>query len=75
MCEDFITFDKRGFDLIYSRFTFHSITNNDYENFWNSIQPGSYIAIEARSIKGESDYVYHGKNIIVTILKKNIWST
>ena len=60
-CDDFISYDKRNFQLIYSRFTFHSITNNDHEMFLDSINNGTYLAIEARSVKGQEDDLYHGK--------------
>jgi tellurite methyltransferase len=58
---DFITIDKRKFDLIYSRFTFHSITNEDHQIFIDTIQPNTYLAIEARSSKGIDNQVFHGK--------------
>lgn len=58
--QDFITFNKDNFDLIYSRFTFHSITNEQQTSFLDSINNG-YLAIETRSSKGETDNVHHGK--------------
>jgi hypothetical protein len=59
--DNFITFDKSMYDLIYSRFTFHSISNESQTSFLSSIPSGKYLAIETRSIKGENEYVYHGK--------------
>lgn len=60
-CGDFVTMNKADYDLVYSRFTFHSITNENHETFLNSIEENSFVAIEARSSKGEDDYVCHGK--------------
>lgn len=60
-CNDFVTFDKTKYDLVYSRFSFHSITNSQQEIFLDSIRPGSYVAIETRSNKSEKDNVAHGK--------------
>jgi|TARA_B110000114_G_C14965326_1_gene346043 SAM-dependent methyltransferase len=58
---DFITFDKRNYDLIYSRFTLHSITDEQQLSFLQSINNNSYLVIETRSLKGENDNVVHGK--------------
>ena len=60
--DDFITFDKSKYDLIYSRFTFHSITNEQQLTFLDTIHPNKFLVIETRSIKGENDYVFHGKD-------------
>tara|TARA_B100001063_G_C16729686_1_gene538557 strand:- start:25 stop:606 length:582 start_codon:yes stop_codon:yes gene_type:complete len=60
-CDDFVDYNKKGYDIIYSRFTFHSITNEQHNNFLNSIENDSYLCIETRSDKGENEYVYHGK--------------
>lgn len=60
-CDDFVTIDKNKYDLIYSRFTFHSITNENHETFLNSVPNGKYLAIETRSSLGENEYVHHGK--------------
>ena len=49
--DNFITIDKSQFDLIYSRFTLHSITNEEHFHL-NSIKSKSYLVIEARSSKG-----------------------
>jgi hypothetical protein len=59
--DDFVTINKSKYDLIYSRFTFHSITNEQQISFLDTINANSYLAIETRSKKGEDDYVYHGK--------------
>ena len=59
--DDFVTIDKSKYDLIYSRFTFHSITNDQHNHFLNSINSNTYLAIETRSKKGETDDVFHGK--------------
>jgi len=48
---DFCNYDKRDYNLIYSRFTFHSITNEQQEEFLNSINNNSYLCIETRSDK------------------------
>jgi len=59
---DFVIANKTGYDLIYSRFTLHSITNEQQHTFINSIEKGSYLAIEARSIKGKDDECVFGKD-------------
>jgi hypothetical protein len=60
--DNFCTFNKASFDIIYSRFTFHSITNEDHEIFLDSIKPNSFLCIETRSDKGINDARYHGDN-------------
>jgi len=62
VCDDFVRADKSNYQLIYSRFTFHSITNEDHDIFLESIRPNTYLAMEARSIKDISNDAYHGKN-------------
>ena len=58
---DFCNYDKSTFDLIYSRFTFHSITNEQQETFIKSIEkPGTILCIETRSDKSELDNRHHG---------------
>jgi trans-aconitate methyltransferase len=59
--DDFVTMDKTGYDLIYSRFTFHSITNEQHIYFLDSISINSYLAIETRSKQSETDHVFYGK--------------
>jgi len=73
--ESFITVNKDPYDLIYSRFTFHSITNKDHLDFLSSIKPNTYLAIEARSTTGCNKQEYHGKThyrnyIDITYLQK-----
>lgn len=79
-CENFVEMKKDGYDLIYSRFTFHSITNEQHQTFLKSINNGTYLVIEARSAKGIDEHVYHGKehyrnyidgNYIKNILNEN----
>ena len=59
--DNFCTINKDDYQMIYSRFTFHSITNEDHGVFLNSIQtPGTYLCIETRSDKGQESFRYHG---------------
>ena len=58
---NFITINKDNYDLIYSRFTFHSITNEDHLKFLSSIKPNTYLSIEARSAKDCDKPEYYGK--------------
>ena len=58
--EDFVNYNKENYDLIYSRFTFHSITNEQHFTFLNSIKVNSYIAIETRSDKNKDEHKFHG---------------
>lgn len=60
--DDFTLIDKTNYDLVYSRFTFHSITNDQHLSFLKSINNNTFLAIETRSDKSENDHVYHGKN-------------
>ena len=60
--ESFIDNDKTNYDLIYSRFTFHSITNNEQVIFLKTIPKNAYLAIEARSIKDMDNEVFFGKD-------------
>lgn len=59
--DDFVTINKSKYDLIYSRFSFHSITNEQQISFLDTINVNSYLAIETRSKKSENDNVFHGK--------------
>ena len=59
--DDFVFMDKSKYDLIYSRFTFHSISNEQHNSFLDSINANSYLVIETRSKKGEDDDVFYGK--------------
>lgn len=59
--DDFCSFNKDDFDVIYSRFTFHSITNEDHVKFLDSIQRSdTYLCIETRSDKGKETFRVHG---------------
>ena len=61
ICGDFCTVDKSKYSLIYSRFTFHSITNEDHGVFLNSITiPGTFLCIETRSDKDKISFRHHG---------------
>ena len=54
---DFCSYDKSTFDLIYSRFTLHSINDEQQEQFLSSItKRGTFLAIECRS-DGDVDTV------------------
>jgi tellurite methyltransferase len=57
---DFTNCDKRNYDMIYSRFTLHSITNEQQETFLKSIHPGTLLCIETRSDKGKEETRYYG---------------
>lgn len=57
--DNFCTYNKNKFDMIYSRFTFHSITNENHNTFLQSItRPGTYLCIETRSDKGKNSFRY-----------------
>ncbi len=58
--DNFIYMDKSQFDLIYSRFTFHSINNKEHEEFLETIKPNTYLSIEARSNKDITKKKYYG---------------
>jgi ubiquinone/menaquinone biosynthesis C-methylase UbiE len=63
LCDDFVEFPKDDYDLIYSRFTFHSITDQKQEEFIKSIKKsGQYLVIETRSNKSKDIQEFHGKN-------------
>ena len=62
LIDDFVNMNKNNYNLVYSRFTFHSINNEDQENFLKTINPNTYLAIEARSKKGMEEDVYFGKS-------------
>lgn len=57
---DMINIDKSDFNLIYSRFTFHSISDELQEQLVQSIKPNTYLCIETRSDKGINTYRVHG---------------
>jgi len=60
--DDFTSCNKTNFDIVYSRFSFHSIKNEDQEKFIKTINPKTYLCIETRSSKSSNDYRYHGDN-------------
>ncbi|MEK9767908.1 MAG: class I SAM-dependent methyltransferase [Betaproteobacteria bacterium] len=81
---DFCSLDKTGFDIVYSRFTFHSITDEEQETFLESIHTETFLCIEARSSlnDGLSDEHYHygethyrnltdGNDLIRRLLRQN----
>lgn len=76
--DDFVRLSKTKYDLIYSRFTFHSITNDEHKTFLESIPESKYLAIEARSIKGIDKVLHHGsthyRNYIESNYLKNLLS-
>ena len=51
--DDMISYDKSNFDIIYSRFSFHSISDELQIKFLKSIKKNSYLCIETRSDKGK----------------------
>ena len=58
---DFCYYNKDEFDLIYSRFTLHSITDDQRLKFLSSIKKsGTYLCIEARSDKDINNFREHG---------------
>ena len=59
--DDFVNCNTDKYDLIYSRFTFHSITNEQQTAILDTINVGSYLVIETRSKQGENDTVFYGK--------------
>ena len=69
---------KTNYDLIYSRFTFHSITNDEQVIFLKTIPKNAYLAIEARSIKDIDNNIYFGREhyrnyIDIEHLKKKLY--
>lgn len=59
---DFCNYDKRDYNLIYSRFTFHSISNLQQEIFLESIHKDTYLCIETRSNKSINITKEYGDN-------------
>lgn len=53
--DDFVNVDKSKYDMIYSRFTFHSISDEDQQTFLESIPKGCYLCIETRSDKSKCE--------------------
>lgn len=60
--DNFISFDKTNYDLVYSRFTFHSISNEQHLLFLNSIKNNTFLALETRSTKSKDIEEYYGKS-------------
>jgi SAM-dependent methyltransferase len=53
---DFTTGCKDAYNVVYSRFTYHSITNEQQESFLSSIRnTGTVLCIETRSDKSKDD--------------------
>ena len=59
---DMVTIDKTLYNVIYSRFTFHSITNEHQESLVKSIAPNTFLCIETRSSKDVHEYRVFGDN-------------
>ena len=57
-----INIDKSDFNLIYSRFSLHSISDECQEELLKSIKSNTILCIETRSIKGLNTYREHGDN-------------
>lgn len=53
---DMINVDKSPYNVIYSRFTFHSITDEQQEHFIQSIGENTLLCIETRSSKDKDEY-------------------
>ena len=60
--DDMIYLDKTNYDIIYTRFTFHSITNEQQETFIKSIKSNSYLCMETRSDKSQNNFRHYGDN-------------
>ena len=59
--DDFCDHDKEPYDVVYSRFTFHSIDNSQQNKFLESIRKkGTYLCIECRSDKSVDEVRHHG---------------
>lgn len=57
---DMTDLNKNPYDVIYSRFTFHSISNEQQEKLIQSIEPNTFLCIETRSIKDKNEYRIFG---------------
>ena len=59
---DFCSYDKTNFDLIYSRFTYHTINDTQQDVFLDSIKkPNTFLCMEFRSDKGQDIPLHFGK--------------
>ena len=76
---DMINVDKTPYTVIYSRFTFHSISNEQQEQLIQSIAPNTFLCIETRSIKDINEYRTYGDthyrnltdmNYLISLLEK-----
>jgi trans-aconitate methyltransferase len=56
-----VDLDKSPYDVIYSRFTFHSITNEQQEQLIQSISPDTFLCIETRS-SNDNEHRTFGNN-------------
>ena len=60
---DMISIDKAQYNVIYSRFTFHSINDALQDQLIKSIdKPNTLLRIETRSVKGQNTERFHGDN-------------
>lgn len=59
---DFIKYNKSNFNILYSRFTLHSITDELQLQLLKSIKKSSYLFIETRSDKGINSNRIYGDN-------------
>ena len=57
---DFTTYDFKGFHIIYSRFTFHSIPNQLHHTLLQNILKNQILCIETRSDKGTTTETHYG---------------
>lgn len=60
--DDMVSIDKNEYDLIYSRFSFHSITDDDQDKLLKTIKKSTILCIETRSIKGLNESRVFGDN-------------
>jgi len=59
---DFCTYEKHEFDMVYSRFTYHTIDDMQQDIFLDSItKPDTYLCMEFRSDKGQDTFLHFGK--------------
>ena len=60
--ENMVDIDKEPYDLIYSRFSLHSISDENQRELLQSIRKGTILCIETRSLKGKDTYRLFGNN-------------
>ena len=68
---NFVNMNKDKYDLIYSRFSLHSISNEEHIIFLNSIKINSYLTIEVRSNKNKLDNKYYNSKHYRNYIDKN----